>query len=696
MAPIRLADRIRAFVRTLKAHPFLVVPPLFYLYTCGPTIGFGDTALHVGNIERFLMDSHVNTHPMMVLFGWFFSKIPVGNLAYRANLLSVFFGSATLIVFYLFCWSAFRSRLTASLAAGAFMVSHAMWWHSTLIEIYAINALLTITAIWLFSRARTPQDWRPLAWTFFVGGLSIFNHVQMAFLCVGAGFALISYMVQNRGDALRAFGRCAVYCTVGFLPWTILVIRDSFIRGSLGEALRQAFFGNFQHILLGGSWARAATEMPRLVFQQFPSAFLLLILPGMVVSLRRWKEPGQFGIWVYFLVNTWFFAIYDTWDQFAFLMPTWVMLAYFGALGMDAVFRTVAAVGTVRWAVLLGLSVHAIVFPVWYYGQFTTWAKDPDLPYFHRWGNSYSGHLYDQAEFTANPNKRGYWEVEIFAKRLFERLPPRAVFIDDDSRSYYQLAEYFQRLYKMRPDVSLVLFNSWGIQGWGASAGSITDLIVNAYLYDRPLFIAALIHPYFPMIEAASQRVPIEFKEFPLDEGRHVFRLVTLSERKQALLDGAMPPPRDVKPVLIRTSNVTFEPMVENVALAVNGSPAIQRMAEFGPYWKNRNQLFVLGTQTGAGVDLVLDSDRERKGTLSMRLSTARDFGLLQVYLNGDPVGQPVNLYSEQAFVKDFAIGEVTLSPTVNVLSLQAVGKDSRSTGFRFGVDTISFRQGGR
>src|SRR5687767_12196169 len=82
-------------------HPFALVPPIFYMWTACRTIGFGDTALMVDAIKRGLVDAQVNTHPLTVMTGMLFQNIPWGNYAFRATLVSVFYGSLTVLTFYL-------------------------------------------------------------------------------------------------------------------------------------------------------------------------------------------------------------------------------------------------------------------------------------------------------------------------------------------------------------------------------------------------------------------------------------------------------------------------------------------------------------------------------------------------------------------------------------------------------------------
>ena len=135
-----MADRYLTF---FKRYGFLFIPPLFYIATMARTIGFGDTALLVNDIQRAGLESHVNNHPLTVLTGVIFNALfPFKELAIRATLVSVFYGSLAVAAFYCLLLFELGSVLSAILGSLLLMVCHSLWWHSTVIENYAASAFL--------------------------------------------------------------------------------------------------------------------------------------------------------------------------------------------------------------------------------------------------------------------------------------------------------------------------------------------------------------------------------------------------------------------------------------------------------------------------------------------------------------------------------------------------------------------------
>jgi hypothetical protein len=77
------------------------------------------------------------------------------------------------------------SSIATAATATVTMVSHSMWWHSTIAEVYVLNALFMFVGLGML--AGTAQLQRPeLRAFFFVCGLAFFQHVQLGILLAGA------------------------------------------------------------------------------------------------------------------------------------------------------------------------------------------------------------------------------------------------------------------------------------------------------------------------------------------------------------------------------------------------------------------------------------------------------------------------------------------------------------------------------
>lgn len=661
----------------------------FYFLTMCPTIGFGDTALIIDAMMRAHLHSHVNNHPLSVGLGYLFTRLPFGSIAFRANLMSVMFGAVTIALLF----ACFRvqgvSRLIAVAAAAAAAISHSMWWHSTIVENYAVSAAVVAGCYLLLTLFQLSSDRKFLYAACTVAGLGIFNHVQNGFLCVGV--AVVGFAALYRAaDRIKALALCALCACIGLLPWLYLVLREASSSLGLRKALEGAFFGKFKDTFFSETMGRAVYEVVYLMWWQSPLGIMVVgAILGMIAYVRQFGVSAPFlGMVTHIILTIGVFAGYATWDRFAFLLVGFVGLYYFAGLGLGYVVRLLGKQqGTA--VVLLWSGLTLLVGPI-LYGNVVKWARDPLSMWKGRHAGGYSSHLYNQAEYVANPNKGSYREVETFAELLFEKLPPDSFFLDDDSRSYYPLAEYFQRYYGKRPDISFQLVNSWGFSGWGLSSNSLSTLVERAYYLDKPFFVASTGIPYNTFFNVIKRRIPVQFERFPLSAERWVYRLVTIKTGSrqtalQTLLDKNL-----FKPIFLRGARGEVNLTSSHVSFSASTGLQMQQMNTFGATWLMDDQLFVSTTNSGGELEFFLQSDEVRKDRLSLYVTKAPDYGDVRVSFEGSVLAE-FSLYAAGVERMRIDLGEVSLSPTGGVLSLKVVGKSDRSKGYKMGVDSLAF-----
>jgi len=107
----------------------------------------------------------------------------------------------------------------------------------------------------------------------------------------------------------------------------------------------------------------------------------------------------------------------------------------------------------------------------------------------------------------------------------------------------------------------------------------------------------------------------------------------------------------------------------------------------FGAPWKGSQ---VLAEASGAGesvtfeVEARLPADRYQ---LHLFLSKSPDYGIVQTYLNGKKVGEPVDCYSPRRFVTDqLRLGNIMPVGGQVRLAFRIMGKNPRASGYDFGV----------
>jgi hypothetical protein len=322
----------------------------------------GDPALLVDNAYWLAMRAHPARHNTAILIGKLFLLLPGYNPARALNLASVFTGATAILLYGILLLRVCRSKLVALSCTGILMVSHSMWWHSTIAESYAVNAAFVVGALWLLFAPGPLRDWR-LVLLFLVGALALFNHFQLGIILVGATVGLLVAMVsrlRERGQppagaiqkvrGIVALGAtCTLACVIGLIPW-LIVLRQDVLRFGWARTMFRLRGAKWRQLMFEGDASEGLTNALYLVFEQFPGPFLLAVPLGLVILARRYEVKKSLGFFAMLALNTGFFALYNTWDRYAFLLPTFIMFTFAGALAVDTLWGRLQGGGARRSA----------------------------------------------------------------------------------------------------------------------------------------------------------------------------------------------------------------------------------------------------------------------------------------------------------------------------------------------------------
>jgi hypothetical protein len=327
------------------------------------------------------------------------------------------------------------------------------------------------------------------------------------------------------------------------------------------------------------------------------------------------------------------------------------------------------------------------------YGSVTTLAKDPASIWSGRFSNFYSANLYDHITYIADPNKARYNEVQKFADDLFARLPTNSTFLDDDSRTYYPLADYYQKFLNRRLDVRFLLVNSWGFSGWGLSGNAVGKILEDAYYQDKPFFVATTGEPYNVFFDQVKGRIPLSFAPFPLSSGRWVYKLVTAGESAvvRARYASDLSSKGLIVPVQIAGAAGAVNLSLRHVFFSSSEGMILQKMTSFGVEWEGGDHLFVSSSQPGSELQLYLVSSEARTVTVSLHMTAAPDFGDVRVSLGERDAGV-FSLYAPVVRRISLELPAVTIGPEGKILTARVIGKSDLSTNYRFGLDAVGFR----
>jgi tetratricopeptide (TPR) repeat protein len=274
-----------------------------YIYTLCPTVYWEDSAEFSAALGTLGLP-HSPSFPLYVLTGHLFSKLPIGNVAFRTNLFSAFLASLSLVLLYyltLIILSRVRAKekrqlnlvdnLVALSSTLILAFTSAVWINAVRAEVYALNFFVLILLIFLIVKWTETRDAKLLFLFFFIYGLSFGNHSLLMFLC---GPAFLYFIWANRSQSSFDFKRiilCLSVFILGLSIYLFLPLRS--IRNPLMD------WGDPQTL---PNFVEAFTRKTSLSYH---SSFKFVGIPYVLASLVYQFTPfvfwlGVIGFWVLF------------------------------------------------------------------------------------------------------------------------------------------------------------------------------------------------------------------------------------------------------------------------------------------------------------------------------------------------------------------------------------------------------------
>jgi hypothetical protein len=109
--------------------------------------------------------------------------------------------------------------------------------------------------------------------------------------------------------------------------------------------------------------------------------------------------------------------------------------------------------------------------------------------------------------------------------------------------------------------------------------------------------------------------------------------------------------------------------------------------------WSGDGQMFALGAQKGDWIELGLPERKPGPYRLELLLTRAADYGIVSVSVNGTPIGDEIDLWSDRGVLPTgpLNLGRVELRGRGDVLRLEVTGANpgARAPYFQFGIDGV-------
>ncbi|HEY3476963.1 MAG TPA: DUF2723 domain-containing protein, partial [Anaerolineales bacterium] len=324
-----------------------------YVRTLAPSLLWGDSA-EFQTLSYTLGMTHPSGYMTQIMFGKLFTYLPVGNIAYRVNLMSAFFGALAVAETYLIVRLLGGWRIAAVGASLMLALMEGFWWRALVAESYAPAAGMLATVWLLVLLWRHSRRWQYLFLAGLAGGLSLGIHSTV----VMTSFAVLIFLLLSqpqRADWTAAAAGAFIGAALTFAFFLYLdhndppssiyntVYRPNLSAFGLGadkfDTPLERFFAIFP---ANHFWSYYFSASPKEISRRlleylsyFPPGAMLFVLLGAVVLLKERLPEGLYALIAFLLI--WGFAVTVSFSVYReFYVPVAVLTAVWLGVGASA------------------------------------------------------------------------------------------------------------------------------------------------------------------------------------------------------------------------------------------------------------------------------------------------------------------------------------------------------------------------
>jgi len=301
-----------------------------YFLTICPTIYLEDSAEFV-TAAYTLGIPHSPSFPLYVILANIFIKIiPIGEIAWRVNLMSAFFGALTIGLLSLIINKLTRYKILAFAIPLVYAFTRIFWSQSLIAEVYTLNAFFLALIILLLLKWKGNKREKFLLFIAFTYGLAMTNHIFLMALL--APFGIIFFLVEDRKmfKNRKLLTKMFLLFLIGFSVYLYLPIRsmsDVFMDAGNPETLRNFWdvitYKKYSDVGLGINISGQKLYFIVAFFQNLVREFSFLLIPFGLIGIfylylkKREKYLTLFLVLILLFINSIFRTIISnvSWNE---------------------------------------------------------------------------------------------------------------------------------------------------------------------------------------------------------------------------------------------------------------------------------------------------------------------------------------------------------------------------------------------
>jgi hypothetical protein len=422
-------------------------------------------------------------HPLYIMIGIAAKLIPVGELAWRINMLSAIFGSVAVANLYLLLRLWLGKVWPAVIGAVTLTVSWTFWQNAVIAEVYTPYAAQLFTELLVLLQYVRTQRAGYLCLLGFLNGLSISNHLWGVFPLACYGTYLLILLLK-REISLNIPVIFIILWVFGAAPYEYLIVKNIVVTGDVGGTIKSALFGSIWQGAVLNTNLSAKVFIENIVFiaLNFPTLNFLFLFIGLSVLYKKSPSTGFANIILAMTVLYFVFAFrYTVSDRHEFFLPFYCLAAVFIALGADWLLSKYRS-----WKLGVLILILALL-PVGSYFVTPKIAREYYKPLAERRQRPYR----DEYTYWLVPWKTGERGAERFATEALKDVEKNAVVYAYTTDVHAML--YMQEVKCLRPDVKIVSGHDHS-----KDAPELDDNSVAKILAEGSLYVTSNRQGYYP------------------------------------------------------------------------------------------------------------------------------------------------------------------------------------------------------